>query len=210
MSRSVTRAIDMGLAGCHTCGLVMRSGRGHQKCPRCGCGLHLRKPNSIHRAWALLISAVALYFPANIMPVMHTRYLGGESADTILSGVIYFLKHGDWPLALVIFVASVVVPVLKMIALAYLLITVQRSSLIRQRERTVLYRFTELIGRWSMVDVFVVAVLGALVQLDVLATIVPGTGAVCFAAVVILTMLAAMAFDPRLIWDQQERLAHAG
>jgi paraquat-inducible protein A len=151
---------------------------------------------------------LALYIPANTEPVMSTLYLGSEKADTILSGVIYFLHHGDWPLALVIFVASVLVPILKMGSLAYLLITVQRRSVIQKQERTRLYRITELVGRWSMVDVFVVAMLAALVQLDALATIIPGNGAVCFAAVVVLTMLAAMAFDPKSIWDRQEPPGH--
>ena len=200
------RAIDLGLAGCHACGLVLRSGDGEMHCPRCHSVLHLRKPASITRTWALLITAVILYIPANVLPVMRTAYLGNESADTIMSGVVYFLLHGDWPLALVIFVASVLVPLLKVMALVYLLISVQRQSRIRLRERTVLFRVTELIGRWSMVDVFVVAVLGALVQMGNLATIYPGLGATAFGAVVVLTMLAAQTFDPRLIWDHQEKL----
>ncbi len=205
MNPAPPRAVDLGLAGCHVCGLVVRSvGVGAQRCPRCRSALHLRKPASIARTWALLVTAVLLYVPANLLPVMRTAYLGKENADTIMSGVVYFLLHGDWPLALVIFVASVLVPLLKMMALVYLLISVQRRSRIRHRERTVLYRVTELIGRWSMVDVFVVAVLAALVQMGNLATIYPGPGASAFAAVVVLTMLAAQSFDPRLIWDHQE------
>jgi paraquat-inducible protein A len=205
MNPAPPRAVDLGLAGCHVCGLVVRSvGVGAQRCPRCRSALHLRKPASIVRTWALLVTGVLLYVPANLLPVMRTAYLGKENADTIMSGVVYFLLHGDWPLALVIFVASVLVPLLKMMALVYLLISVQRRSRIRHRERTVLYRVTELIGRWSMVDVFVVAVLAALVQMGNLATIYPGPGASAFAAVVVLTMLAAQSFDPRLIWDHQE------
>ena len=200
------RALELGLTGCHTCGLVLRLGHGESLCPRCHSVLHPRKPASIARTWALLITAVIMYIPANVLPVMRTAYLGNESADTIMSGVVYFLLHGDWPLALVIFVASVLVPLLKVMALIYLLISVQRQSRIRHRERTVLYRVTELIGRWSMVDVFVVAVLAALVQMGNLATIYPGLGASAFAAVVILTMLAAHSFDPRLIWDHQESM----
>ncbi len=200
------RAIDLGLAGCHACGLVLRSGDGEMHCPRCHCALHIRKPASLARTWALLITAVILYIPANALPVMRTAYLGSESADTIMSGVVYFLLHGDWPLALIIFVASVLVPLLKVMTLVYLLISVQRRSRIRHRERTILFRVTELIGRWSMVDVFVVAVLAALVQMGNLATIYPGWGASAFAGVVILTMLSAQSFDPRLIWDHQEVL----
>ncbi|MGD2057003.1 MAG: paraquat-inducible protein A [Gammaproteobacteria bacterium] len=196
------RARDLGLAGCHTCGLLLRlPQRGHAHCPRCHSPVHLRTPNSIGTTWALLIAAIAMYLPANIFPVMAVTSLGNTEADTIMSGVIYFLKHGDWPLALIIFVASILVPLLKMLALTYLLVSVQRRSPFRKHQRTTLYRITELVGRWSMVDVFVVALLVALVQVGQLATIEPGIGAVCFASVVILTMLAAMRFDPRLIWD---------
>lgn len=209
MSHAMQRGIDLGVTTCHTCGLTVQiPHKGHAHCPRCDSALHFRKPDSINRTWALLITAIILYIPANTEPVMRTQYFGTESKDTILSGVIYFLQHGDWPLALIIFVASVMVPLLKMLALVYLLVSVQRQSVIRKHERTRLYRVTEMIGRWSMVDVFVVALLAALVQMDALATILPGAGAVAFAAVVILTMLAAMSFDPRLIWDHQEKLQH--
>jgi paraquat-inducible protein A len=209
MSQSFQRGIDKGLTTCHTCGLTVKvPAAGNAVCPRCDSELHIRKPDSISKTWALLITAIILYIPANTEPVMRTQYFGSESRDTIMSGVIYFLQHGDWPLALIIFVASVMVPLLKMLSLAYLLFSVQRRSVIRKHERTRLYRITELIGRWSMVDVFVVALLAALVQMDALATILPGTGAIAFTAVVILTMIAAMTFDPRLIWDHQEELIH--
>jgi len=196
------RAIDRSLASCHTCGLLLRLAPGkHAHCPRCGDDAHLRKSNSVRNTWALLLSAIAMYLPANVLPIMTVTSLGNIQSDTIMSGVIYFLKHGDWPLALVIFTASVMVPMLKMIALTYLLLSVQRKSPLRKNQRTRLYRITELVGRWSMVDVFVVALMAALVQVGELATIQPAMGAVAFASVVILTMLAAMAFDPRLIWD---------
>ena len=203
------RAIDRSLASCHTCGLLLQLPPGrHGRCPRCGDAVHLRKSNSIRNTWALLLAAVAMYLPANVLPIMTVTSLGNTQSDTIMSGVIYFLKHGDWPLALIIFVASVLVPLLKMIALAYLLLSVQRRSPLRRNQRTRLYRVTELVGRWSMVDVFVVALMAALVQVGELATIEPAAGAVAFASVVILTMLAAMAFDPRLIWDHHG--AHNG
>jgi len=196
------RARDLGLASCHTCGLLMRLPvSGHVHCPRCGAPVHMRKPNSIGTSWALLVAAIIMYLPANLLPVMATTYVGNTQADTIMSGVIYLLHH-DWPLALIVFVASVLVPLLKMLALLYLLITVQRRSPLRRAQRTRLYRLTELVGRWSMVDVFVVALMAALVQVGALATIEPGGGALAFAAVVILTMLAAMSFDARLIWDE--------
>ena len=203
------RAIDRSLASCHTCGLLLQLPPGrHSRCPRCGDAVHLRKSNSIRNTCALLLAAVAMYLPANVLPIMTVTSLGSTQSDTIMSGVIYFLKHGDWPLALIIFVASVLVPLLKMIALAYLLLSVQRRSPLRRNQRTRLYRVTELVGRWSMVDIFVVALMAALVQVGELATIEPAAGAVAFASVVILTMLAAMAFDPRLIWDHHG--AHNG
>lgn len=145
-----------------------------------------------------------LYIPANVEPIMHATTLGQQRDDTILSGAAYLLLHGMWPLALVVFVASILVPMLKMVILGYLLISVQMRSHWRPLERTRLYRFTEFVGRWSMVDVFVVAVLVALVQLGALARIEAGYGALYFAAVVILTMLSAISFDPRLIWDPLE------
>jgi paraquat-inducible protein A len=199
-------AADMGYIGCPICGLVMRSIAGKQACPRCGIQLHARKPNSLSRTWALLLTAVLFYIPANLLPVMTTSYFGTDSTDTIMSGVVYFLTNGDWPLALIIFLASVVIPLLKVSTLAYLLISVHRRSTIRPRERTRLYRITEYIGRWSMVDVFVVAILTALVHMGALVNVEPGWGATAFAGVVILTMIAARTFDPRLIWDHQQSL----
>ncbi|MFV1972278.1 MAG: paraquat-inducible protein A [Thiohalobacterales bacterium] len=196
------RARDAGMTGCHTCGLLQRvPADGHAHCPRCSSAVHLRTPDSINMTWALLISAMAMYLPANMFPVMVVTSLGNTQSDTIMSGVIYFLVNGDWPLALIIFIASVLVPLLKMITLVYLLLSVQRKSPLRKQQRTKLYRMTELVGRWSMVDIFVVALMVALVQFGNLATIDPGIGAIAFAAVVILTMFAAMRFDSRLIWD---------
>jgi len=170
-------------------------------CPRCGEALHPRKPRSLERTWALVIAAAVLYVPANLYPVMSVTSLGRTQADTILSGVQYLLHHGLWPLALVVFVASVLVPLMKLAILVYLLVSVQRRSAWRPRDRTRLYRLTEAVGRWSMVDIYVVTILVALVQLGNLATIEAEAGAIYFAAVVVLTIFAAAAFDPRLIWD---------
>ena len=198
------RAREAGLASCHTCGLLVRlPASGHCYCPRCDSDLHMRKPNSLNKTWALLIAAMAMYLPANLFPVMTVTSLGSSQSDTIMSGVIYLLLHGDWPLALIVFVASVLVPLLKMIALVYLLLSVQRRSPLRKQQRIRLYRLVELVGRWSMVDIFVVALLAALVNVGALATIEPGTGAIAFTAVVILTIFSAMSFDSRLIWDNQ-------
>jgi paraquat-inducible protein A len=167
--------------------------------------LHERIPRSLSRSWAFLVAAVLLYVPANLLPIMHLTTLGSTQSDTILSGVVFLLLHDMWPLALIVFVASIVVPVLKIAILAYLLLSVQLKSAWRPLDRARLYRFTEFVGRWSMVDVFVVTVLVALVHLGQLANVAAGAGAIFFAAVVILTMLSAAAFDPRLIWDNVER-----
>jgi len=196
------------LVNCHCCSLLVRQPSEttlkQARCPRCGSCLHRRKPNSIARTWALVIAAFIFYIPANTLPVTITTYLGSAQSDTILSGVLYFIRTGSWGIALIIFVASIVVPIAKLIVLCVLLISVQRGWRWRPKERTRLYRITELVGRWSMLDVFVVAVLVALVRLGYLTTIEAGEGIVYFAAVVVITMAAAMTFDPRLIWDALE------
>jgi paraquat-inducible protein A len=194
------QAASVGKAICHTCGLLGTLATGHA-CRRCGTTLHSRKPNSIQHCWALLIAAYALYLPANLLPIMETRSLFGMQQDTIMSGVVYLWSNGSWVLALVVFIASVAVPLLKMLSLTVLLLGVQRRSRYQPLQRTKLYRFLELIGRWSMLDVYVVTILVALVQVQSLAAIRPGAGVIAFAAVVVLSMLATHAFEPRLIWD---------
>ncbi len=198
---------------CHTCHLAIAPPetrpKGYLRCPRCLTSLHHRKPQALGRAWALLIAAMICYVPANVLPIMHTSTLTGNQSDTIMSGVLFLLHHGMWPIALVIFIASVFVPLLKIIVLAYLLLSVQLKVKARPRDRTRLYRMTEGIGRWSMIDVYVVAILVALVHLGNLATVNAGLGAAFFAAVVILTMIAAHSFDPRLIWDVVDGHEHA-
>ena len=196
------------MTSCHDCGLAVElaSGDGHaaSRCPRCGSSVHRRKQNSLARTWALVITAAILYIPANIFPVMRVTSLGTAQEDTILSGVLYLLHHGMWPLALVVFFASVLVPMLKLVSITYLLLSVERSSQWRPADRTRLYRITEAVGRWSMVDIYVVTILVALVSLGNLATIEAGMGAVFFGAVVVITIVAAESFDPRLIWDRLE------
>ena len=193
------------LAACHTCGLVSRLPRQPYPlaCPRCGAVLHARIPRSLQRTWALLIAAMLLYIPANLLPMMHVTSLGHRRSDTIISGAEYLLVHGMWPLALIVFVASILVPFVKIAILVYLAVSVGRRSAARPMDRTRWYRFTEFVGRWSMVDVFVVTVLVALVHLGNLAQVEAGPAALFFGAVVVLTMLAAHTFDPRLIWDSQ-------
>jgi paraquat-inducible protein A len=201
----VTTALASACTPCHECGLLCRlgdHGAAAPGCPRCGAPVHARKPRSLERTWAFVIAAAVCYLPANALPIMKITSLGRAQADTILSGVVYLLTHGMWPLALVVFTASVFVPILKLVILVSLLVSVQRGSAWRPIERTRLYRLTEAIGRWSMVDIFVVTILVALVRLGNLATVEAELGAVFFGAVVVLTMLAAESFDPRLIWDR--------
>ena len=205
MSRQEQTALEASCASCHDCGLLTRVPRGGahgMHCPRCGAALHLRKPRSLERTWALVIAAAICYLPANLFPVMTVTSLGKAQSDTIMSGVIYFVSHGDWPLAVVIFTASVFVPLMKLAILTFLLISVQLRSSWRPVERTRMYRLTELIGRWSMVDIYVITILVALVRLGNLATIEAAPGAVFFGAVVVITIFAAESFDPRIIWDR--------
>ncbi|MGW8194559.1 MAG: paraquat-inducible protein A [Desulforhopalus sp.] len=206
MNSRLMTARQMGMVACHRCHLLCRHIQEPSACPRCGVLLHSRKPGSIARTWALVIAAFIFYIPANVLPVTHTTGLGSVQSDTIMSGVIYFINSGSWPVALIIFVASVFVPLLKLVILVVLLISVQRRWQWRPVDRTRLYHLTEAVGRWSMLDVFVVTILVALVQLGTIANIEAGSGALYFGAVVVVTMFAAEAFDPRLIWDNIEEL----
>ena len=208
MNDTSMTAAAASLLSCHSCNLLSKMsgshGHAHALCPRCGAPLHQRKTNSLTRTWALVIAAFIFYIPANVLPITVVTSLGKTQADTIMSGVIYFVLTGMWPIALVIFVASVAVPLIKLFVLSYLLISVQRKSRWRPEDRTRLYRIAEAVGRWSMVDIFVVTILVALVKLGGLATIDAGPAASYFAAVVVSTIFAAMSFDPRLIWDVME------
>lgn len=201
-------ASTTSLISCHSCHLVCRRHRlksGETAiCPRCGATIHRRKPNSIAQTWALLIAAVILYIPANMLPIMTVISFGQAQTDTIISGVVHLIASGMWPIALLVFFASIIVPISKLVIIAYLLVSVQLKLQWRPLDRTRLYRITETIGRWSMVDIYVIAILIALVKLEALATVEPGPGAVFFAAVVVITMIAARTFDPRLIWDTLE------
>jgi len=204
MSNEPTTARKLGLLTCHDCHLLVEPPRGETHnlaCPRCEAPLHERKPNSMARTWALIIAAAILYIPANVLPMTITSTLGTTQADTIMSGVIYFIHSGSWEIALVIFIASIFVPLAKLLILVYLLLSVHFRWQWHPKDRTALYRLTEAVGRWSMLDIFVVTILVALVKLGAIVTIEAGPAAVYFAAVVVLTMIAAESFDPRLIWD---------
>ncbi|MBA1202600.1 paraquat-inducible membrane protein A [Pseudomonas capeferrum] len=200
------RAIDAGILVCNECHELNRQERDNtsQTCTRCGAIVHARRPNSIVRTWALLITAAILYIPANVLPIMTVSSLGQGSPDTIMSGVITLMKHGMLPIAAVVFIASILVPTFKLVGIALLLYSVQRHQPLSARQRILMYRFIEFIGRWSMLDIFVIAVLVAVVNFGRIASVEPNLGAVAFASVVILTMLAALTFDPRLIWDNTE------
>ena len=201
MSNAETGA-SRGLATCHLCYKLAPVDL--HRCPRCGTALHLRKNDSIQRTLALLFTACLLYIPANMYPIMYTDQLGTETASTILGGVVLLIDLDSIPIAAVIFVFSIMVPSGKLMAIFYLVWTAERHSRLNPRQRTVMYRITEFIGKWSMVDVFVVSILVTLVHLGGLLVIRPGIAALSFAGVVIVTMLAAESFDPRLIWDNME------
>ena len=195
-------AASAGLFLCDTCLMVNRAGgAARPACARCGASLYARKPGSITRTWAYLVAAAILYVPANLLPVMHSGSIFDSQTDTIWSGIVFLWTTGSWFLAVIVFVASMVIPAAKIGSIALLLVAAQRRSTWRPLARAHIYRVTHYIGRWSMLDIFVGATLVALVQLKAFASIVPGPGAVFFGAVVILTMLATHSFDPRLTWD---------
>jgi paraquat-inducible protein A len=170
-------------------------------CPRCGAAVHSRIPGSVAKTWAYLLAAMILYVPANIMPIMTVSDIGGGKADTIFSGIVSLMNSGMIPIGLIVFVASIVVPLLKMASLLILLLSVQFKWTLSPRLRTRLYRLIEFVGRWSMLDIYVIMILITLVSFGAFANIETGPAATAFASVVILTMLAVMSFDARLLWD---------
>jgi len=196
------RAIDAGILICMECHELNRQEEDgdEQVCTRCGAAV----PNSLIRTWALLLTSAILYIPANMLPIMTVSSLGKGDPSTIMSGVITLVQHGMFPIAAVVFVASILVPTFKLVGIALLLFSVQRRQPLSARQRIIMYRFIEFIGRWSMLDIFVIAILVAVVNFGRLASVEANLGAVAFASVVILTMLAAVTFDPRLIWDNTE------
>lgn len=195
-------AASQGLASCHLCCKLVPEEQHH--CPRCGSETHLRDSNSMQKTVALLITACVLYIPANVYPIMLTDSLGTTEPSTIIGGVILLIKLGSVPVAAVIFIFSVMIPSAKLMAMFYLVWSVERGKRISPRQRSMMYRVTEFVGKWSMIDVFVVAILVALVNLGGLVVIRPGVAALAFAGVVIVTMVAAESFDSRLMWDAME------
>ena len=199
----VLSARAAGLVGCTTCGKV--SALGTVDCPRCGAALHVRKPASLQRVWAWLIVGMMAYIPANVLPIMITTNLGRQLDSTIVGGVIDLAHHGAWDLAFIVGFASIVIPVSKFLVIGYLAYSLQFRVALPIHTRVHLYEIVEFVGRWSMIDVFVVAILAALVRLGILASVDPGPAAVFFALSVAFTMLSAQAMDARLIWDTAER-----
>ncbi|KVV06732.1 MULTISPECIES: paraquat-inducible protein A [Pseudomonas] len=200
------RAIDAGILICTECHELNRQDpqTDEQTCTRCGALVHARRPDSLMRTWALLLTSAILYIPANLLPIMTISSLGQGSPSTIMAGVIELVQHGMIPIAAVVFIASILVPTFKLVGIALLLFSVQRRQPLSARQRIIMYRFIEFIGRWSMLDIFVIAILVAVVNFGRIASVEANLGAVAFASVVILTMLAAVTFDPRLIWDNTE------
>ncbi len=196
------RARDHGLVHCHTCGWLMPGHEAPVRCPRCADTVHARKPDSIARTWALLITGVMLFIPANVFPIMTVIQLGDGEPNTIFGGVVHLIEAGMWPLGLIVFFASIIVPISKFVVILFLLLSVRRGSGWRAQDRTRLYRVTESIGSWSMVDIFVIGLLASLVHFGNIIQIRPEIAASFFAATVVVTMLAAQSFDPRLIWDR--------
>ncbi|HKL26621.1 MAG TPA: paraquat-inducible protein A [Desulfuromonadales bacterium] len=208
MKNASATARELGLVSCEDCHQLSRlpelPPRRSLACPRCSAPLHLRKPNSLSRTWALIIASAIFYIPANVLPMTVTTHLGSQQTDTIISGVIHFMETGSFGIALIIFIASIMVPLMKLLILAGLLLSVHCRAHWRPKDRTRLYRLTESIGRWSMVDIYVITIMVALVKMGALADVDAGPAAFYFAAVVVMTMFAVQSFDPRLIWDGLE------
>jgi paraquat-inducible protein A len=207
MNFAYPKAAIRGLAGCHTCGRVAPVALG--TCPRCGSRLHLRKPGSIQNTVALMIAAAALYIPSHLLPIMTVTEFGEVSHNTIISGMMTFWETRDYPIVIVIFTASILIPLLKIVALSWLCATATGRVHPSLKMLGRIYWLTELLGRWSMVDIFVVGILVSIMQLGNYMTITPGPGVLAFAGVVVLTMFAALSFEPRLLWDRLDEIPAA-
>ncbi|MFV1497039.1 paraquat-inducible protein A [Phaeobacter sp. JH20_02] len=196
-------AAAAGLVGCRACGTANPGGA--RSCGCCGSSLEPAGPGGLQRVWAWLVAGVIAYVPANLYPMLRTTTFGRSSENTLIGGIAELFSHGAYGVSFIVFLASIVIPVAKFLAIAYLAVSVRRPAALGSHGRLVLYEIVEFIGRWSMIDVFVVAILTALVQLDFAAAITPGIAAVSFALSVAFTMLAAQSFDPRLIWNAEKR-----
>ena len=201
---SALTARDAGLALCHDCHKLVpmqTQENNHNSCPRCGASLHFRKPESLNRTWALVITALILTFPANILPIMKVNFLGSSDASTIMDGIIYFFQEGSYGIGAVILTASILVPCFKIISLILILLSIHFRWKSWMRHKALLFRIIEFIGRWSMLDIFVISLLQVLVNFTNISSISADSAAPYFAGVVLSTMFAAITFDPRLLWD---------
>lgn len=198
------QAKELGLVRCHDCGCLVKIVES-SRCPRCNSTLHARHPHSLQRTTALLLSGMLMYIPANIFPIMNVSQLGrGGEPHTIAGGIIELIHSNMIPIALLVLVASIIVPLLKLIGISFLLLSVHFRWQINVRQWTLMYRIIVAVGRWSMLDIFMISILVDLVNLGSVAQIIAGPAAIAFAAVVVLTMFAAENFDPRLLWDNQQ------
>ncbi len=204
MISSPITAQQAGLIRCHDCGALTPVAQIPPSCPRCQSSLHQRKPDSINRTWALVLTSLIIFIPANMLPVMTVTRFGNSDPSTIMGGIILLLQHNMYPIALLVFVASILVPLFKLIGLIILLLSIQFQWLVNQRKHTLIFRLIAFIGRWSMLDIFMVSILVALVNFGGFSRIEAGAGASAFACVVITTMLAAISFDSRLLWDSND------
>lgn len=199
----VLTAREAGLLGCGVCGRV--SEPGPTLCPRCGEELQGRRADSLQKTLAWLVAGLVCYIPANLYPMLTTSFLGHETSSTIVGGVVDLMHHGAFFVAVIVFVASVMIPISKFLAIGYLVYSIRQRVAMPIHRRIHLYEFVEFVGRWSMIDVFVVAILAALVQLGFVMGFQPGTAAIFFALSVAFTMISALSLDPRLLWDTIER-----
>lgn len=200
-----TTAQQAGLSRCHDCAKLVKidsfNTNSEQQCPRCSAKIHVRKPNSLNRTWALLIAALIMFFPANILPIMEVSFLGGVESSTILDGILYFFDSGSYGIGIIILTASILVPLFKMFGLSLILLSLHFRWDSWLRHKTAMFRFISFIGRWSMLDIFVIAILSVLIKFGPLSTTTAAPAVTYFAGVVVLTMLAANTFDSRLLWD---------
>lgn len=199
----ITTALAQGLVRCHDCGFLAKTSNPSGHCSLCGSPLHARIPHSLQRTTAFLLSGYALYIPANIFPIMTVTQLGRGEPHTIIGGIFSLIENDMVPIAMLVLVASILVPLLKLVGITLLLLCVHYRWQINARLWTRLYRIIAFVGRWSMLDIFMISILVGLVDLGGVAQVISGTAATAFAAVVVMTMLAAKNFDPRLLWDYQ-------
>lgn len=201
--RLVKTALNQGFIRCHDCGEVIKIKLGQHSCRICHARLEQRKPQSLQRTMALVVSSFCLYIPANIFPIMLVTELGRGEPHTIIGGIYALMKSDMFPIALLVLIASILVPLLKLVGLSILVLCVYYRWQVNARLFTIMYRVVAFVGRWSMLDIFMISILIALVDIRGVAQVIAGPAATAFAAVVVLTMLAAKFFDPRLIWDRQ-------